>query len=82
VVDQSLPLGACSCGIMGLKSSQEQRYVSAKKFRKQKWDSIGPQASLKKNENEKEEEAKKKKEEKNLFQATKQTRSIVSRINL
>jgi hypothetical protein len=48
----------------------------------QKWDSIGPQASLKKNENEEEEEAKKKKEEKNLFQATKQTLSIVSRINL
>lgn len=50
----------------------------------QKWVSIGPQAPLKKNEKEKEEEteAKKKKEEKNLLQATKQTLSIVSSINL
>jgi hypothetical protein len=52
----------------------------------QKWGSIRPQTSLKKNENEKEEakkkEEEKKKEENNLFQATKQTLSIVSRINL
>lgn len=32
MVDHSLPLGACNSGIMGLKSSQEQRFVSAKKF--------------------------------------------------
>jgi hypothetical protein len=49
----------------------------------QKWVSIGPQAPLKKNEKKKEEEeAKKKKAEKNLLQATKQTLSIVSSINL
>lgn len=32
MVDHILPLGACKRGIMGLKSSQEQRCVSAKKF--------------------------------------------------
>jgi hypothetical protein len=31
VADHRLPLGACNSGIMGLKSSQEQRCVSAKK---------------------------------------------------
>jgi hypothetical protein len=48
----------------------------------QKWVSIGPQAPVKKNEKKMEEEAKKKKAEKNLLQATKQTLSIVSSINL
>ena len=56
----------------------------------QKWVSIGPQAPLKENEKEKKEEEEeeeeeaeaKKKEEKKLLQATKQTLSIVSSINL
>lgn len=33
MVDHSLPLGACNSVFMGLKSSQEQRCLSAKNFR-------------------------------------------------
>jgi hypothetical protein len=75
VVDHSLPLGACNSGIIGLKSSQEQRLCLQRSLESQKWVNIGPQATLKKNEKEKKEEveeAEEKKKENNLLQAMKQ----------
>jgi len=56
VVDHSLPLGACSSGIMVLKSSQKQRCVSAKKFGNTEMGQHWTSSTNKKKEKEEEEE--------------------------